>query len=82
MLMTCGSNERRACILRACLTTAGIGKSMFGYYVLWRWACRGERVVLRKDQFRGERPFLLCADGAFQLDNDQWEEEGENPQTR
>jgi hypothetical protein len=82
MLVTCGSNEPRVCILRACLTTAGIGKSMFGYYVLWRWACRGERVVLRKDQYEDEEPFLLCADGAFQLDKVQWQREGRNPATR
>ena len=61
---------------------AGIGKSMFGYYVLWRWALRGERVVLRKDQYEDEDAFLLCAAGAFQLNNEQWKQEGRNPRTR
>jgi hypothetical protein len=52
------------------------------YYVLWRWACQGERVVLRRDQYENEDAFLLCPDGAFQLDTEQWKEEGRNPRTR
>jgi hypothetical protein len=62
--------------------TAGIGKTMFGYYLLWRWACRGERVVFRKYQYEDEEPFLLCSEGVFRLDKVQWQREAQNPATR
>lgn len=64
-----------------CLT-AGIGKTYFGYYLLWQWACRGERVVLRKNQFYGEAPILFCPEGAFMLDEEQWGEEIGDKRTR
>lgn len=49
----------------------GIGKSMFGFWLLYRWAYMDERVVLVKGSFYPKAAILLCPDGAFMLDNDQ-----------
>ena len=44
---------------------AGIGKTLFAVYMLYRLALKGQRVVYHK---RGDDPLLFCADGAFELD--------------
>ncbi len=50
----------------------GIGKSMFGYYLLYRWACcSDERVVFIKGNYLREAAFLMNGDGgAYVLDDD------------
>lgn len=48
-----------------CLMRTGIGKSMLGYLLLYRWACSGQRVVLHKRGFSDR--LLLCSDGAYKL---------------
>jgi hypothetical protein len=62
----------------------GIGKSMFGYYLLYRWACcSDERVVFIKGNYLREAAFLMKSDGgAYVLDDDQLMEELVNPKTR
>jgi hypothetical protein len=45
--------------------STGIGKSMLGYLLLYRWACAGKRVVLEK--FGMRYATLLCPEGAFEL---------------
>ena len=59
-------------LMPACVTCCpaygpGIGKSMLGYLLLYRWVCEGRGVVLRKAGFLDEAPVLLCADGAVEL---------------
>ncbi|KAG5188784.1 hypothetical protein JKP88DRAFT_303719 [Tribonema minus] len=58
-----------------------IGKSMWGYLLLYHWACgisKGEqiqRIVVRKKSWQREQPHLFCAEGAFVLTEDQFEDE-------
>ena len=49
------------------LICAGIGKSMLGYLLLWKWACEGKRVVVAKAGQLHNRPVLFCTEGAFIL---------------
>jgi hypothetical protein len=63
-------------------TCTGIGKSMLGYLLLYRWACEGRRVVLRKAGFRNGVPVLLCADGAVKLTEDACIKELEDEDVR
>ena len=51
--------------LKCQTSIAGIGKSLFGVYMLYRLALKGQRVVYHK---HGDDPLLFCTDGAFQLD--------------
>jgi hypothetical protein len=62
----------------------GIGKSMFGYYLLYKWACcSGERVVFIKGNYLQESAFLLVSGGgAYELDHDQLMDELVNSKTR
>jgi hypothetical protein len=62
----------------------GIGKSMFGYYLLYTWACcSDERVVFIKGNYLQESAFLLVSGGgAYELDHDQLTEELVNSKTR
>ena len=55
---------------------------MFGFWLLYQWACRGERVVLQKGLFEQETPFLLCSDGVFRLSIEQYSQELANGQTK
>jgi hypothetical protein len=52
-------------LVSACVCTTGIGKSMLGYLLLYRWARAGTRVVLEKFGMRFGT--LLCPEGAFEL---------------
>lgn len=60
---------------------AGIGKSIFGYKLLHRWACEGRRVVVVK---RGDcpTPVLLTVDGAYELDRVALQKELDDPDVR
>lgn len=61
----------------------GIGKSMFGYYLLYTWRSSDERVVFIKGNYLRECAFLMDSDGgAYVLDDDQLMEELVNPKTR
>ena len=40
---------------------------MFGYVLLYHWACEGKEVVVRKAGYEGNAPYLYCADGVFEL---------------
>lgn len=61
---------------------SGIGKTMFGFLVLYWWARRGERVVLVKENFYHGAPFLLSPDGVAKLDEDQLDVELGNTTTK
>lgn len=61
---------------------SGIGKTMFGFLVLYWWAKRGERVVFVKENFDLCAPFLLSPDGIAKLDEDQLSAELWNPATK
>jgi hypothetical protein len=43
--------------------TTGIGKSMLGYLLLYRWACEKRILVLKQ----GLQNILLCESGAYTL---------------
>ena len=72
----------QGCVVSLCPVGAGIGKSMFAYWLLYQWACRGERVVLCKGQLENEAPFLLCSDGVFKLTIEQYDKELRKPETK
>jgi hypothetical protein len=61
---------------------SGIGKTMFGFLVLYWWAKRGERVVFVKENFYHGAPFLLSPDGVAKLDEDQLDVELGNTTTK
>lgn len=58
---------------------SGIGKSMLGYLLLYKWCCDGKRVVVRKAGWRREQPHLFCEEGAFKLNDAAFEEELDRP---
>ncbi|KAG5192639.1 hypothetical protein JKP88DRAFT_292661 [Tribonema minus] len=51
----------------AVIGNTGIGKSVFGYLLLYIWACLGKKVAVRKHGWRGEAPYLFCAEGVFEM---------------
>lgn len=73
VLCSCGPGDVTPC------ATAGIGKSMMGYLLLYRCACQGRRVVVLKSAFIYRAPVLLCKEGAFKLDAASLEHELRNP---
>lgn len=42
---------------------AGIGKSLFAYFLMWRLAQSSQTVVWDR---RGRTPIMFCLDGAFE----------------
>jgi hypothetical protein len=57
----------------------GIGKSMFGYYLLYLWCKQGKRVVVRKEGFNQNKPILFCETGAYVLSESDFDVEMNNP---
>ncbi len=52
---------------------------MFGYLLLYRWACSDKRVVVVKRHLHMGKPLLLCKEGAFVLDEEAYARELEDP---
>jgi KaiC/GvpD/RAD55 family RecA-like ATPase len=48
--------------------SAGIGKSLFRYLLLYRWAREGRRVVVVKENVYHSKAMLLTAEGAFEVE--------------
>ena len=61
---------------------AGIGKTMFAFWVLYQWARDGERVVLVKKHFFFGAPFLLSPDEVVKLSEDELVRELSDPATK
>ena len=52
---------------------------MLGYWLLWKWACEGKRVVAVKAGELANRPVLFCSEGAFILTPKELRMELDNP---
>jgi hypothetical protein len=58
---------------------AGVGKTMLGNLLLYRWACAGQRVVAAKVSVLGNTPVLFCQEGVFELTATELQDEQDNP---
>lgn len=55
--------------------STGIGRSFFGYYLLYKWCLEGKSVIVKKAGWRCNSPYLFCKDGVFQLNDNAFLEE-------
>lgn len=46
--------------------STGNGKSMFGYWLLHKWALEGRRIVFQK-KYEGQHCILFCREGVFRV---------------
>jgi hypothetical protein len=62
--LSTGLTKVHPCTFSAHTQTTGIGKSMLGYLLLYRWACDKQRILVLK---HGLPNILLCESGAYTL---------------
>ena len=69
-----------ACYVDACAVLAGIGKSILGYLLLYRWAVSGKRVIFF-DRAHIPEPVILHGQTAAYLTHAQLQNELEQEDT-